>query len=61
MRARWRSIPISGGAAFVGHTRDLVRLGFELWKGPVIDAGLEEASCENEAVEKAMSPGLLQC
>jgi len=29
--------PISGGAAFVDHARDVVGLGFEPWKGPVID------------------------
>jgi hypothetical protein len=50
--------PNSGGAAFVDHTRDVVWLGFEPWKGPVKYTGLEEASCENGAVEKATSPGL---
>jgi hypothetical protein len=53
--------PKLGCAAFVDHARDVVRLGFEPWKGPVIDTGLEEASCENGAVEKAMSPGPWQC
>jgi len=53
--------PILGGAAFVDHSRDVVRLGFEPRKGPVIDTGLEEASCESGAVEKAISPGPWQC